>query len=596
MSTVLVTGGAGFIGSHLTDLLIEKGHTVVVLDKLTYAGDRRNLSAAEESGKLVFVHADVCNTDLVLNILKTNKIIEIFHLAAESHVDNSIHDPDTFVTTNVLGTISMLKAALSYWKEIDQIEHARFVHVSTDEVFGHLGEEDEPFSEETPYKPNSPYSASKAASDHFARAWHSTYGLPVITTNCSNNFGPRQHQEKLIPTIIRNALEEKPIPIYGTGKNIRDWLYVKDHCEGIYLALKKGRVGESYAFGGNNEMRNIQIAEMICAILDRQVPRQNKESYKDLLTFVEDRKGHDWRYAINTTKVEKELGFDPASHCDDHLLETVLYYSTKVDVANNEEWISIDLQTDKFIDLAQVDLNYDGFRKLAQNKHLSEHERLGFPDSYREGFADEILGDISDKLNLKNRTNGRLLDIGCGAGQLTYGLIGLCGEHKISIVLNDSPEMLNLIDQKENCDQVAGKFPDILDDLMAYSPNGYDAILCYSVLHYIVVDHNIFDFVDAVCLALADGGAALIGDIPNQSKRNRFFSSPTGIAYHKSFMNTKLPPIVEHSKVRPNSIDEAMLNAMIARAHSARCHAYIVPQPDTLPMHNRRDDILIQKV
>ncbi len=333
MSKTLVTGGAGFIGSHLADLLVEKQHSVVVLDKLTYAGDKRNLSAAEATGKLVFIKGDVCDTDFVLDILNEHGITCVFHLAAESHVDNSIHDPDEFVTTNVLGTVSMLRATLSYWKKTDQLEHARFVHVSTDEVFGHLADDDEPFCEETPYNPNSPYSASKAASDHFARAWHSTYGLPVIITNCSNNFGPRQHEEKLIPTVIRNALESKQIPIYGTGRNIRDWLYVKDHCGGLYLALTKGQVGQSYVFGGNNEMRNFAITQMLCEILDREVPRQEGQSYKALIAFVEDRKGHDWRYAIDISRAEKELGFNPALNHDDYFLETVRHYIDKYEKA-----------------------------------------------------------------------------------------------------------------------------------------------------------------------------------------------------------------------------------------------------------------------
>ena len=326
MNTVLVTGGAGFIGSHLVDLLIYKGLKVVVLDKLTYAGSEENLVDAEASGKLTFIHDDICNTDLVLDILRRHKIFHVYHLAAESHVDNSIHNPDVFVATNVMGTVSMLKATQRYWQETKQIEQARFIHVSTDEVFGHLAEEDEPFCESTSYRPNSPYSASKAASDHFAQAWHSTYGLPVIITNCSNNFGPRQHMEKLIPTIIRNALAEKPIPIYGSGKNIRDWLYVKDHCKGLYLALTKGKVGESYAFGGNNEMRNIDIVEMICSILDQKSPRKNGQSYKALITYVEDRKGHDWRYAIDTTKVNKELGFITDSNMVKYLSDVIMVY------------------------------------------------------------------------------------------------------------------------------------------------------------------------------------------------------------------------------------------------------------------------------
>lgn len=323
---ILVTGGAGFIGSHLVDVLIEKGHHVVVVDKLTYAADLSYLSKAQTTHKLEFVHGDICDTEGILEVLQSRKIRTVFHLAAESHVDNSIDNPDAFVTTNVMGTVSMLKATHAYWKETGQMDIARFIHVSTDEVFGCLDENDEAFHEDSPYKPNSPYSASKASSDHFVRAWHSTYEMPVIITNCSNNFGPRQHPEKFIPTVLRNALNEKPIPIYGTGNNIRDWLYVKDHCQGLYLALTKGTIGESYAFGGNHEMRNIEMAKMLCQILNREAPRPNGQIYESLITFVEDRKGHDWRYAISTKKVEKDLGFRPQKDYEDKFLETVRYY------------------------------------------------------------------------------------------------------------------------------------------------------------------------------------------------------------------------------------------------------------------------------
>lgn len=309
MSSVLVTGGAGFIGSHLVDLLIEKGHHVVVIDKLTYAASMDNLKDAQETGQLTFIKEDICAAEKVYQALKDHQVQAVYHLAAESHVDNSIDDASPFLQTNVMGTYAMLTASTKYWEESSRFNAFRFIHVSTDEVFGHLAESDPPFNEKTRYEPNSPYSASKAASDHFARAWHTTYGLPVIVTNCSNNYGSRQHAEKLIPTIMRNALAGNPIPIYGNGKNVRDWLYVKDHCNGLYLACSKGQIGETYCFGGRNEKRNIDIANEICACFDAHSPREDGKSYASQVTFVEDRKGHDWRYAVDSTKSEEKLGW-----------------------------------------------------------------------------------------------------------------------------------------------------------------------------------------------------------------------------------------------------------------------------------------------
>ena len=324
--TALITGGAGFIGSHLVDLLISKGQKVVVVDKLTYASDIKNLDKAYLSALFTFICEDVCNAQAILQTLKDHSIQTVYHLAAESHVDNSIHEPSPFIETNINGTYSMLSASLKYWEELGRFKDFRFIHVSTDEVFGCLRDEDPAFNEETPYAPNSPYSASKAAGDHLARAWNRTYGLPVIITNCSNNFGTRQHKEKLIPTIIKNALQGNPIPIYGTGKNIRDWIFVKDHCVGINLAAIKGTAGECYCFGGKNEKQNIQIASEICKDLDYLCPRTDGQSYHNQIAYVEDRKGHDWRYAIDSSKATKELGYHPSKDTDGCFKETIKYY------------------------------------------------------------------------------------------------------------------------------------------------------------------------------------------------------------------------------------------------------------------------------
>ena len=304
----LVTGGAGFIGSNFVDQLIAKGDRVVVLDAMTYAGHKENLEPAWT--KIKFAQGDISDTSLVSKLLKENQITHVVNFAAESHVDRSITDAGSFVRTNVMGVFSLLQASLDYWNNLtaQAKESFRFLHVSTDEVFGTLGDEGK-FSETTPYAPNSPYSASKAGGDHLVRAWFHTYKLPTLTTNCSNNYGPRQFPEKLIPHMINCALSEKPLPVYGNGRNVRDWIHVEDHCAGIMSAIEKGKPGEAYCFGGNAERRNIDVVKAICAALDERKPRSNGKSYEELITYVEDRKGHDWRYAIDDSRAERELGF-----------------------------------------------------------------------------------------------------------------------------------------------------------------------------------------------------------------------------------------------------------------------------------------------
>ncbi|MCH9852602.1 MAG: dTDP-glucose 4,6-dehydratase [Alphaproteobacteria bacterium] len=327
----LVTGGAGFIGSHFVDTAIKHGHKIIVLDKLTYAGNRDNLSKAEKTGNLTFVKGDICDAKLVAKLLSQHQIDAVFHLAAESHVDNSIAGADIFIQTNIVGTHILLQECRQYWeslpadnKGLPAGRHFRFIHISTDEVFGTLQEEDAAFTEQSPYRPNSPYSASKASSDLLVRAWVHSYQFPAIITHCSNNYGTRQHGEKLIPTIIRNALQGKKIPIYGDGRNIRDWLHVQDHCAGLYLAYQKGEIGESYCFGGNNEWRNIELAKKICALLDEIAPKDT--AYHQQITFVDDRKGHDWRYAIDSTKAKQNLGFVASNEHDKFLRKVVEFY------------------------------------------------------------------------------------------------------------------------------------------------------------------------------------------------------------------------------------------------------------------------------
>lgn len=332
---VLVTGGAGFIGSAVCrHLAADPRNHVTNLDKLTYAGNPASLRSIENHPNYSFVHGDIGDDRLVLDILHSREIDAIMHLAAESHVDRSIDGPADFIETNIVGTFRLLNAALTYWRELPEPRRSNFRlhHVSTDEVFGDLPFEHGVFTEETPYKPSSPYSASKAASDHLVRAWHETYGLPVVLSNCSNNYGPFHFPEKLIPLIILNALDEKPLPVYGTGANVRDWLYVEDHARALEIVMMGGKVGESYNIGGRSERSNLDVVKTICAMLDRKRPRENGKPHSDLIAFVDDRPGHDRRYAIDATKIERELGWTPRETFESGLEKTVQWY------LDNEWW------------------------------------------------------------------------------------------------------------------------------------------------------------------------------------------------------------------------------------------------------------------
>lgn len=330
--SVLVTGGAGFIGANFVEHLLQSDSTVRVttLDALTYAGSIDNLAQVIGDPRHDFVRGDIIDAPLVSSLINDRSIDTIVHFAAESHVDRSITGPAAFITTNVVGTFTLLEAARNAWLGSRKRSDVRFHHVSTDEVFGSLTESDPPFSETTPYSPNSPYSASKAGSDHLARAYHHTYGLPVTVTNCSNNYGPYQHAEKFIPTVIRSALAEKAIPIYGAGLNIRDWLYVADHCKAIDMAVRAGKNGETYLVGGRSERRNIDIANEICSILDVRSPRK-QGSYAELLTSVTDRLGHDFRYAIDSSVIEMSLRWKPEETFDTGIRRTVDWYLANPD-------------------------------------------------------------------------------------------------------------------------------------------------------------------------------------------------------------------------------------------------------------------------
>jgi len=337
MMKILVTGGAGFIGSNFVlDWIAATGEPVVNLDALTYAGNRENLRSLDGDARHVFVHGDIGDFDLVAKLLAEQRPRAIVNFAAESHVDRSIHGPEDFIQTNIVGTFRLLEAVRAYWNALAEADKAafRFLHVSTDEVYGSLAKDDPAFAETHRYEPNSPYSASKAASDHLVRAYHHTYGLPVLTTNCSNNYGPYHFPEKLIPLVIHNALAGKPLPVYGDGQQIRDWLYVTDHCCAIRAVLAGGRVGETYNVGGWNEKPNLEIVHTVCAILDELSPRADGKPYREQITFVADRPGHDRRYAIDATKLERELGWKPAETFETGIRKTVRWY------LDNPDWVA----------------------------------------------------------------------------------------------------------------------------------------------------------------------------------------------------------------------------------------------------------------
>ena len=332
MKTILVTGGAGFIGSNFITYFLgtHADYRVINLDLLTYAGNPENLKEVEGDERYIFVHGDICDRKLVENLFDQYAINGVIHFAAESHVDNSIHGPEAFIRTNINGTFTLLDVARNKWMDKPHhvktgFENNRFLHVSTDEVYGTLGKTGL-FTEKTPYAPNSPYSASKASSDLLVRSYFHTYGLNVVTTNCSNNYGPKQHDEKLIPTIIRNAVRGNNIPIYGDGENVRDWLYVADHCRGIDLAFHSGVAGETYNIGGRNERTNNHIVKTICGILDEKRPRTDGKSYSEQITYVEDRAGHDRRYAIDATKIEDDLGWKANENFESGILKTIDWY------------------------------------------------------------------------------------------------------------------------------------------------------------------------------------------------------------------------------------------------------------------------------
>ncbi|MFN0314081.1 MAG: dTDP-glucose 4,6-dehydratase [Burkholderiales bacterium] len=355
---ILVTGGAGFIGANFVlRWLAREAEPVINLDKLTYAGNLGNLESLKDSAAHSFVRGDIGDREFIHALLKEHSPRAILNFAAESHVDRSIHGPGAFVDTNVVGTFTLLDEAYRYWEKLPEPRRRefRFLHVSTDEVYGSLGPADPAFSESTPYAPNSPYSATKAASDHLVRAYHHTYGLPTLTTNCSNNYGPYQFPEKLIPLMIHNAVHGKALPVYGDGQNVRDWLYVTDHCDAISLVLKRGRVGETYNVGGHNEVKNIEVVRTLCSLLDELCPGSSNVPHESLITYVKDRPGHDRRYAIDCAKIERELGWRPVENFESGLRKTVQWYLAhpewvaSVTSGDYRKWVGMNYQSRELV-------------------------------------------------------------------------------------------------------------------------------------------------------------------------------------------------------------------------------------------------------
>ena len=334
MKKILVTGGCGFIGSNFIQYVLQKDPSIYIinLDKLTYAGNLMNLSSISND-RYAFVKGDICDKRLVESLFCEHNFQSVVHFAAESHVDRSIDGPAEFIQTNIVGTLNLLEYSRIFFLKSDNKDF-KFLHVSTDEVYGSLGNNGK-FFEDTPYAPSSPYSASKAGSDHLVRAWNKTYDLPIVITNCSNNYGPYQFPEKLIPLMIINAMNNKPLPIYGKGDNVRDWLYVLDHCDAIFTVLEKGEIGQTYNVGGNNEIKNIDVVETICDILDNVIPKDNSESYKKLINFVKDRPGHDFRYAIDANKINSKLGWFPKESFESGIEKTIQWYINNVDWWNS---------------------------------------------------------------------------------------------------------------------------------------------------------------------------------------------------------------------------------------------------------------------
>lgn len=351
---ILVTGGAGFIGANfILDWLTQSDEEIINLDNLTYAGNLENLASLKNDKQHVFIKGDICDSTLIIRLLTKYKPRAIINFAAESHVDRSIKEPEGFIQTNIVGTFRLLEATRAYWGALENMkkEKFRFLHISTDEVYGSLSSKEKAFDEEHRYEPNSPYSASKAASDHLIRAYHNTYGLPVLTTNCSNNYGPYQFPEKLIPLVIINALTNKPLPVYGDGQQIRDWLYVKDHCDAIRRVLEAGTPGETYNIGGWNEKTNIDIIHIVCSLLDTLSPHVDGKHYNEQITFVTDRPGHDRRYAINSNKIKRDLGWKPAETFETGIHKTVQWY------LNNQSWVK-NIQSGAYREW--IDKNYKG--------------------------------------------------------------------------------------------------------------------------------------------------------------------------------------------------------------------------------------------
>lgn len=574
MKNLLLTGAAGFIASHCADQLLAQGYRVIAVDKLGYASNMANLTSALAHPQFTFQALDINETEALFALLQRYEIDCVLNLAGETHVDNSIHDPFPFLQSNVQALASLLEACRRYM----QIQPAlRLLHMSTDEVFGSVAQNVQPCDERSVYAPSSPYSASKAGADQLLHAWAKTYGIKANIVFACNNFGPRQHREKFIPTVITRALAQQPIPIYGDGSQQRMWLPVQECVRALILILERGAPGENYCIASMHTLENKQLAQRLCAKLDERFPEH--APHERFLTFTVDRPGHDWRYAMAADKLAA-LGFTPAADIDTCLEQTIAYYLEPAGKATPD-------------DLATCELDAESFTTLATLPDCPDYARVGFTQQSRAHHVDAIVSDIKDKLENFAQPKPRLLDIGCGASALTEQLHAEIFTRGGHVLANDLPAMLAHLPAHPQRDCVAGDFLQALPDIQSQQA-GFDYIICYSVLQYVNSTSQRRAWLKAIVTLLKPGGIALLGDLPNRSKRRRYFQSEAGRAAHQHYCQQHDLPADTPVAPGHNQLDDIEITAMLALLRDQGSEAYLLAQPESLYFHSRREDIVVK--